>query len=96
MIEIKVTDTGVGIDKEKLKNIFQVFTKVMQDREMNKAGTGLGLSISKNLANVLGGDITVVSEKGKGSQFTLTIRNLDRESPNKMHSNIDNQLSEFS
>lgn len=73
---IQVVDTGVGIEEEMIPSLFQVFTKIMQDRDMNKTGIGLGLSISKNLANALGGDITVKSIKGIGSEFSLTIKNM--------------------
>jgi signal transduction histidine kinase len=74
---IDVTDTGVGIESDMLKDLFSVFTKILEDRELNKSGCGLGLSISKKLSIVLGGDITVRSEKGVGSTFTLTISNLE-------------------
>jgi signal transduction histidine kinase len=49
-IEIIIKDTGVGIETDKLVNIFTVFNKVMDDRELNMNGCGLGLSISKNLS----------------------------------------------
>lgn len=56
-----------------MKALFNTFTKINDNRELNKEGVGLGLTISKNLANALGGDITVESEIGKGSIFTLEI-----------------------
>lgn len=69
-----IQDSGVGIDPEQILNLFSVFTKIKENREMNKQGCGLGLTISKNLATALGGDIIVTSERGKGSTFTLTLR----------------------
>jgi signal transduction histidine kinase len=58
-IEIKFTDTGVGIEKDKIENLFDIYNKNMDDRELNTQGCGLGLSIAKNLSNALGGDIKV-------------------------------------
>ncbi|CDW88663.1 pas pac sensor hybrid histidine kinase [Stylonychia lemnae] len=74
-LQIQVVDTGVGISEEKIKTLFSIFTKIMEDRELNKQGVGLGLSISKKLAQALGGDITVESEKDVGSTFILQIKN---------------------
>lgn len=75
-ILIQVQDTGVGISKENLKVVFEYFTKIMDNRSLNKEGCGLGLTISKNLAKALGGDMEVESEIGKGTVFSLTIREL--------------------
>ena len=72
-------DTGVGINEEKLDTLFNVFNKIIENRELNKQGCGLGLSISKNLAKALGGDIYVKSLIGKGTTFTLEIRNMESD-----------------
>lgn len=72
-ISFEVEDTGIGIACEFQEKIFESF--VQEDGTMSRqyGGTGLGLTISKKLANVLGGDIKLISEKGKGAIFTLTI-----------------------
>lgn len=53
--------------------LFNTFTKIEKNREHNKEGCGLGLTIAKNIANALGGDITVESEVDIGSKFILTL-----------------------
>jgi len=68
-----VSDTGIGIRKEKLKVIFKRFSQEEKEMCKNVGGLGLGLSIAKANANLLGGKITVESEKGKGSTFFVTI-----------------------
>ena len=68
-----MVDTGVGIDPTRIPNLFKAFTKIMQNREMNKEGVGLGLTISKNLAKAMGGDITVDSLVGVGSKFNVCL-----------------------
>ncbi len=70
-LEISVEDTGIGIKEENLEKIFQSFEQV--DRKRNRAieGTGLGLAISKNLADLMGGNISATSTYGKGSVFTF-------------------------
>ena len=68
-----VRDTGFGIDPKDLPLIFERFYKVDKSR-MGTEGTGLGLSIAKLLTQLMGGDITVMSEVGVGSVFTFTLR----------------------
>ncbi len=72
-LEFFVKDTGIGIKKEKLKYIFDRFTKIPASKTKLYAGTGLGLSISQNLTNMLGGKIWVTSQENIGSKFSFTI-----------------------
>jgi signal transduction histidine kinase len=67
-VAIRVTDTGPGISEEKQEKIFQEFTRLDPDAPH---GAGVGLAISRRIARMLGGDITVESEEGRGSGFTL-------------------------
>lgn len=70
-VAVHVRDTGVGIPPEHLPRIFERFYRVDRARSRQQGGFGLGLSIAKHLAESLGGKITVQSEVGKGSTFTL-------------------------
>jgi len=72
-IEVKVSDTGEGIPKEELPNIFERFYRVDKSRTRATGGSGLGLTIAKRLVEAHGGEINVQSELGKGSSFTFTI-----------------------
>ena len=72
-LEIAVRDTGIGIPEEKLGEIFDSFTQAETSTTRRFGGTGLGLAISRQLIQLMGGDIVVTSEMGKGSQFTVTI-----------------------
>ena len=68
-----VRDTGCGIEPKDLPMIFERFYKVDKSR-MGTVGTGLGLSIARRLTQLMGGDITVKSEVGVGSEFTFTLK----------------------
>jgi signal transduction histidine kinase len=73
MLRLTVSDTGIGMNPEALKYIFEEFRQVDMSTTRKYGGTGLGLAIVRRLAQLLGGDIAVASEEGKGSQFTVTI-----------------------
>ena len=72
-IEIIVTDTGIGIEKEYLHNIFDPYIQAKAEISRKYGGTGLGLSICKNLVEIQNGSIRVISEEHKGSSFIVTI-----------------------
>lgn len=72
-LTIEVSDTGIGITREDQKRLFSQFTQVDHDHKRSIEGTGLGLVISQRLANKMNGSITLESEYGKGSVFTVTI-----------------------
>lgn len=73
-IMIKVTDTGIGIKREDMSKLFSNFQQVDTKKNREIEGTGLGLSITKNLVEMMNGTITVDSDYGKGSTFTVVIQ----------------------
>ncbi|MCH9660769.1 MAG: response regulator [Bacteroidetes bacterium] len=72
-VEIAVTDSGIGISKEKQQLIFKEFTQAEKDTFKRFGGSGLGLAISKKIAQLLGGTLKVKSELGEGSTFFFTL-----------------------
>ncbi|GHN00768.1 diguanylate cyclase [Cytophagales bacterium WSM2-2] len=69
LIRFSVKDTGIGIKAEKQKEVFENFTQASSDTTRKYGGTGLGLAISKRLVKLMGSDIVLQSESGKGSEF---------------------------
>ncbi len=73
-IELRVTDTGVGIPEADLPRMFERFHRVKHSRARTHEGTGIGLAFVQELARLHGGGVTVASEEGRGTTFTVTIR----------------------
>jgi signal transduction histidine kinase len=73
-VRVSVTDTGMGIPADHIASIFDPFVQVEGGHRRSNDGSGLGLTISRRLARLMGGDLTVRSEPGQGSTFTLWLR----------------------
>jgi signal transduction histidine kinase len=73
-IELAVADSGIGMTAEQQAKLFQDFTQADSLTARRYGGTGLGLAISRKLARMMGGDVTVTSEPGKGSVFLVRLR----------------------
>jgi signal transduction histidine kinase len=72
-IVFRVTDTGIGMTREQLGRLFQAFSQAEASTSKKYGGTGLGLAISRKFCQMMGGDLTVESELGKGSTFTVSL-----------------------
>jgi signal transduction histidine kinase/CheY-like chemotaxis protein len=80
VLAFEVADTGIGIKKEDMEKLFGEFTQFDRQKNRGVEGTGLGLVISRNLCALMGGDITVKSDYGRGSVFTAFIPQIIRNS----------------
>jgi hypothetical protein len=72
-IDFDVADTGIGMTKEQLTRLFSAFSQADSSISANFGGTGLGLVISRHFCRMMGGDVTVTSEKGVGTVFTVKL-----------------------
>jgi signal transduction histidine kinase len=72
-VEFAVSDTGIGIAKEHLPALFSDFVQIDTRIQKRLRGTGLGLSLAKKFAELLGGNVAVASEEGRGSRFSVVI-----------------------
>jgi signal transduction histidine kinase len=72
-IELVVSDNGIGMTPEQQAKLFEEFSQADKTTAQRFGGTGLGLAITRKLARMMGGDVTVKSEPGKGSVFTVRL-----------------------
>ena len=72
-LQFRVSDTGIGMTPDQLVKLFQAFTQADASTSKKYGGTGLGLALSRRFCQLMGGDLTVTSEFGKGSTFTVTL-----------------------
>jgi signal transduction histidine kinase/CheY-like chemotaxis protein len=78
-LEFRVSDTGIGMTPEQVAGLFQPFSQADPSTTRNYGGTGLGLAITRHFCRMLGGDVTVASEPGRGSTFIITLPVVSKE-----------------
>jgi signal transduction histidine kinase/DNA-binding response OmpR family regulator len=78
LIEIYVKDAGIGMTQEQMDKLFHAFTQADASTTRKYGGTGLGLTIVQNLAKLMGGDVSVSSEMGKGTTFSVSFLNIEK------------------
>ena len=79
MVQLTISDTGIGMSQEQLSRLFQAFSQADASTTKRFGGTGLGLAITRHFCRLLGGDITATSEPGRGSTFTIVVRDQTEE-----------------
>ncbi len=87
-LKFSVKDTGIGISKEHMDKLFKAFTQADTSMTRKFGGTGLGLSISNRLVELMDGELTVISEAGEGSDFTLQLRFLSKMLKKKLYKRL--------
>jgi signal transduction histidine kinase/ActR/RegA family two-component response regulator len=95
-LQFAISDTGIGIEQERVETIFESFTQASQDTKRLFGGTGLGLTISKQLAELQGGEISVESEEGVGSTFYVELsfeKGSSEEEAKTITENFDSEKS---
>jgi PAS domain S-box-containing protein len=93
MVELSVTDSGLGLSADQMKELFQPFNRLGRDRSSIE-GTGIGLVISQRLAEWMGGSLRVQSAPGQGSCFTLTLPRVERHE--SVHGELDEPVATLS
>src|ERR1700722_546534 len=73
IVQMTISDTGIGMSEEQLGRLFQAFSQADASTTKKFGGTGLGLAITRHFCRLLGGDVTVASQVGKGSTFTIVL-----------------------
>ncbi|HNM05696.1 MAG TPA: ATP-binding protein, partial [Leptospiraceae bacterium] len=94
IMEISVTDTGIGIPEDKYDTIFKSFEQIDSASDRKYGGTGLGLAITKQLVEIHGGEISVKSELGRGSVFTFTLPVSSEKAAVHIEESVITQLKE--
>ena len=92
-IEISVNDTGIGMNEEQKQRLFQAFTQADSSTTRKYGGTGLGLTITRQLSRLMGGDVTVESELGKGTKFTASLHLRKGVKPNPEDASLKSKNS---
>jgi signal transduction histidine kinase len=92
LVQISVADHGIGIAPEDLPHIFEPFYRSPSVRRLQIHGTGLGLALAKQVAESVGGTLTVQSEPGRGSTFTLSLRCAPEAAPQPAAGSLDRPL----
>ena len=91
--EIRIKDTGIGMSREFAERLFVPFERERTSTVSRIQGTGLGLAITKSIVDMMGGGITVQTEKGKGTEFTVTVEFPLTEPEEAIRSNGDDEIS---
>lgn len=94
MMRFRVKDTGIGIDKDFLPHIFEVFSQEDSSSTNEYGGNGVGLALTKQMMDMLGGEITVVSEKGVGTEFTVILPLTPCEEPKTGETDVSDETVE--